>query len=257
MGSSKEQKEYGWWLVHGQRRSQYFSFGRHLDELHVTWAYLKKKRTRLRTNTKTLEDLCSQSLETASMIEDLGSIIDSGLSEVVLGQPFARTSKLTHDESLGLIRFAQRDDEVVFRMPQRTKELDRISPFEKDKFEAFFVDSLKNVDLSDVASCDGCARLVLENQLSVYNFDVDMSWENVDKLKYKKAVKNKQARIRESEEYKKKPKNQSRSQKSQALVKSKQRKAQVKWDLLMITPQLTQLSHQWNDTVGDPQIHTA
>ncbi|GJY04179.1 reverse transcriptase domain-containing protein [Tanacetum coccineum] len=38
----------------------------HLDELHVTWAHLEKKQTRLRTNTKTLEDLCSQSLETAS-----------------------------------------------------------------------------------------------------------------------------------------------------------------------------------------------
>ncbi|GJV23546.1 hypothetical protein Tco_1376241 [Tanacetum coccineum] len=45
---------------------RYFSFGRHLDELHVTWAHLEKKRTRLQTNTKTLEDLCSQSLETAS-----------------------------------------------------------------------------------------------------------------------------------------------------------------------------------------------
>ncbi|GJR35447.1 zinc finger, CCHC-type containing protein [Tanacetum coccineum] len=44
----------------------YFSFGRHLDELHVTLAHLEKERTRLRTNTKTLEDLCSQSLETAS-----------------------------------------------------------------------------------------------------------------------------------------------------------------------------------------------
>nr|GEX99555.1 putative nucleotidyltransferase, ribonuclease H [Tanacetum cinerariifolium] len=44
----------------------YFSFGRHLDELHVTWAHLEKKRMILRTNTKTLEDLCSQSLETAS-----------------------------------------------------------------------------------------------------------------------------------------------------------------------------------------------
>ncbi|GKE02236.1 putative RNA-directed DNA polymerase, eukaryota, reverse transcriptase zinc-binding domain protein, partial [Tanacetum coccineum] len=42
----------------------YFSFGRHLDELHVTWAHLEKKRMRLRTNAKTLEKLCSQSLET-------------------------------------------------------------------------------------------------------------------------------------------------------------------------------------------------
>nr|GEX34846.1 transposon Ty3-G Gag-Pol polyprotein [Tanacetum cinerariifolium] len=45
---------------------RYFSFGRHLDELHVTWSHLEKKRMRLRTNTKTLEDLCSQSLKTAS-----------------------------------------------------------------------------------------------------------------------------------------------------------------------------------------------
>ncbi|GJR50552.1 hypothetical protein Tco_1401073 [Tanacetum coccineum] len=43
-----------------------FRFGRHLEEIRVTWAYLEKKRTRLRTNTKTLEDLCSQSLETTS-----------------------------------------------------------------------------------------------------------------------------------------------------------------------------------------------
>ncbi|GJR04523.1 hypothetical protein Tco_0527507 [Tanacetum coccineum] len=77
------------------------------------------------------------------ILEDLGNIIDSGLSEVILGQPFAHTSKLTYDESLGLVRFAQRDDEVMFRMPQRTNELDLVSSLEKDKFEAFFKESLK------------------------------------------------------------------------------------------------------------------
>ncbi|GJZ54208.1 hypothetical protein Tco_0609093 [Tanacetum coccineum] len=41
---------------------------------------------------------------------------------------------------------------------------------------------------------------------------------------HKKTVKIEQARTRESGEYKKKPKNQSRSQKSQALVESSQRK---------------------------------
>ncbi|GKE47960.1 hypothetical protein Tco_1479218 [Tanacetum coccineum] len=45
---------------------RYFAFGRHLDKLHVTWAYSEKKRARLQTNTKTLKDLGSQSLETAS-----------------------------------------------------------------------------------------------------------------------------------------------------------------------------------------------
>ncbi|GJR74257.1 protein kinase-like domain, concanavalin A-like lectin/glucanase domain protein [Tanacetum coccineum] len=73
----------------------------------------------------------------------LGNIIDSSLSEVVLGKPFEQASKLAYDESLGLIRFAHSDDEVVFRMPQRTKELDLVSPLEKDKFEAFIVESLK------------------------------------------------------------------------------------------------------------------
>ncbi|GJY80689.1 hypothetical protein Tco_0493440 [Tanacetum coccineum] len=36
--------------------SKYFSFGRHLDELHVTLAHLEKKRTRLRTYTNITQD---------------------------------------------------------------------------------------------------------------------------------------------------------------------------------------------------------
>ncbi|GJX69797.1 hypothetical protein Tco_0305524 [Tanacetum coccineum] len=77
------------------------------------------------------------------ILEELGDVIDVRLGEVVLGKPFVQASKLTYDETLGLIRFSQRDDEVMFRMPQRTKVLDLVSPLEKDKFEAFFVDSLK------------------------------------------------------------------------------------------------------------------
>ncbi|GKA14541.1 hypothetical protein Tco_0694187 [Tanacetum coccineum] len=44
---------------------------------------------------------------------------------------------------LGHVIDGRLNDEVVFRMPQRTKELDLISPLEKDKFEAFFVENLK------------------------------------------------------------------------------------------------------------------
>ncbi|GKD83366.1 hypothetical protein Tco_1350205, partial [Tanacetum coccineum] len=77
------------------------------------------------------------------ILEDLGNIIDGRLSEVVMGKTCMQASKLTYDESLRLIRFAHRDDKVVFRMPQRTKELDLVSPLEKDKFEAFFVENLK------------------------------------------------------------------------------------------------------------------
>ncbi|GJT71839.1 hypothetical protein Tco_1031125 [Tanacetum coccineum] len=45
---------------------RYLAFGRHLEKIHVTWAHLEKKRTRLQTNTKTHQDLKSQRLETAS-----------------------------------------------------------------------------------------------------------------------------------------------------------------------------------------------
>ncbi|GJZ00470.1 putative reverse transcriptase domain-containing protein, partial [Tanacetum coccineum] len=58
-----------------------------------------------------LEDFIFDGPSHFMILEDLGSIIDNGLSEVVLGKPFAQTSKLTYDESLGLIRFALKDDE--------------------------------------------------------------------------------------------------------------------------------------------------
>nr|GEU79098.1 zinc finger, CCHC-type [Tanacetum cinerariifolium] len=42
------------------------ALGWHLEEIHMTWAHLEKKQTRLRTYTKFLEDLCIQYMETAS-----------------------------------------------------------------------------------------------------------------------------------------------------------------------------------------------
>ncbi|GJT51327.1 hypothetical protein Tco_0977484 [Tanacetum coccineum] len=44
----------------------FLALGLLLEEIHVTWAHLEKKRTRLRTYTKSLEDLSMQWLETAS-----------------------------------------------------------------------------------------------------------------------------------------------------------------------------------------------
>ncbi|GKE77945.1 hypothetical protein Tco_1544065 [Tanacetum coccineum] len=45
----------------------YSAFGRHLEEMHVTWAYLEKKQTRLRTYTN-ISRISNQRLETASQI---------------------------------------------------------------------------------------------------------------------------------------------------------------------------------------------
>ncbi|GJW25167.1 hypothetical protein Tco_0038978 [Tanacetum coccineum] len=37
-----------------------------LEEIHMAWAHLEKKQTRLRTSTKSLEDLCIQCVVMAS-----------------------------------------------------------------------------------------------------------------------------------------------------------------------------------------------
>ncbi|GJW65376.1 hypothetical protein Tco_0117260 [Tanacetum coccineum] len=60
----------------------YFAFGWHLDDLHVTWAHLEKKRTRLRTKTKTLEDISLQTLETGSgALQDAVSVHQATASQ--------------------------------------------------------------------------------------------------------------------------------------------------------------------------------
>ncbi|GJT05665.1 hypothetical protein Tco_0840127 [Tanacetum coccineum] len=45
----------------------YSAFGRHLEEIHMTWAHLEKKWTRLRTYTN-ISRISTQKLETASQI---------------------------------------------------------------------------------------------------------------------------------------------------------------------------------------------
>ncbi|GJX44948.1 hypothetical protein Tco_0261624 [Tanacetum coccineum] len=45
---------------------RFIALGWHLEDLHVTWAHLEKKQTRLRTYTKSLGALFIQSVETAS-----------------------------------------------------------------------------------------------------------------------------------------------------------------------------------------------
>nr|GEV50199.1 retrotransposon Gag domain-containing protein [Tanacetum cinerariifolium] len=108
---------------------------------------IKKLKLRMQQKNNFEEELFKDMFHTEEKLayhkELLGSVIDGRLSEVALGKPFVQASKLTYDESLGLIRFAHRDEEVVFMMPQRKKELDLVSPLEKDKFEAFFVENLK------------------------------------------------------------------------------------------------------------------
>ncbi|GJW29779.1 hypothetical protein Tco_0046654 [Tanacetum coccineum] len=58
-------------FLKGKRKNKFFTtlaLGWLLEEIHVTWAHLEKKRTRLRLYTKSLKKLCIQSVETASRV---------------------------------------------------------------------------------------------------------------------------------------------------------------------------------------------
>ncbi|GJS68388.1 hypothetical protein Tco_0682953 [Tanacetum coccineum] len=64
-----QEDSYEFYLITGNLNvgvvTWFLALGWHLEEIHVTWAHLEKKRTRLRLYTKNHEKLCIQRMETA------------------------------------------------------------------------------------------------------------------------------------------------------------------------------------------------
>nr|GEY69271.1 MAK10-like protein [Tanacetum cinerariifolium] len=52
------------------------------------------------------------------IVEDVSSIIDPRLSQVVLGKPFVEISNMTHDSPEGVVRFTNGTKEVAYKMPR-------------------------------------------------------------------------------------------------------------------------------------------
>ncbi|GJR00681.1 hypothetical protein Tco_0523665 [Tanacetum coccineum] len=53
------------------------------------------------------------------IVEDINSIIDPRLSQVVLGKPISKISNMTHDPPEGVVRFTNGTDEVAYKMPHK------------------------------------------------------------------------------------------------------------------------------------------
>ncbi|GJU77461.1 MAK10-like protein [Tanacetum coccineum] len=51
------------------------------------------------------------------IVEDISSVINPRLSQVVLGRPFVEISNMTHDLPEGVVRFINRTNEVALRLP--------------------------------------------------------------------------------------------------------------------------------------------
>ncbi|GKD84501.1 hypothetical protein Tco_1355655 [Tanacetum coccineum] len=73
------------------------------------------------------------------IIEDISSVIDPRLSQVVLRKPFVDISNMTHDPQEGVVRFTNRNDEVVYKMPHKIEQYDSLSNLEKEHTKSVYL----------------------------------------------------------------------------------------------------------------------
>ncbi|GJV00899.1 MAK10-like protein [Tanacetum coccineum] len=73
------------------------------------------------------------------IVEDISSIIDPRLSQVVLGRPFIEISNMTHDLPEGVFRFTNGDDEVAYKMPHKIEQYNSLSNLEKEHTKSVYL----------------------------------------------------------------------------------------------------------------------
>ncbi|GJX56362.1 retrovirus-related pol polyprotein from transposon TNT 1-94 [Tanacetum coccineum] len=73
------------------------------------------------------------------IVEDISSIIDPRLSQVVLGRPFIEISNMTHDLPEGVVRFTNENDEVAYKMPHKIEQYNSLSNLEKEHTKSVYL----------------------------------------------------------------------------------------------------------------------
>ncbi|GKC75760.1 retrotransposon ORF1 [Tanacetum coccineum] len=78
------------------------------------------------------------------IVEDISSIIDPRLSQVVLGRPFIEISNMTHDLPEGVVRFTNENDEVDYKMPHKIEQYNSLSNLEKEHTKLVYLRNLED-----------------------------------------------------------------------------------------------------------------
>ncbi|GKD30435.1 hypothetical protein Tco_1241213 [Tanacetum coccineum] len=73
------------------------------------------------------------------IVEDISSIIDPRLSQVVLGRPFVEISNMTHDPPKGVVRFINGTDEVTYKMSYKIEQYNSLPDLEKEHTESVYL----------------------------------------------------------------------------------------------------------------------
>ncbi|GJX34777.1 hypothetical protein Tco_0246334 [Tanacetum coccineum] len=72
------------------------------------------------------------------IVEDISSIIDPCLSDVLLGKPFIEIFNMTYDASLGIVKFTNGVDEVAYQMPHKIEQFQSLSNMEKEHKQSVY-----------------------------------------------------------------------------------------------------------------------
>nr|GEV42489.1 polyneuridine-aldehyde esterase [Tanacetum cinerariifolium] len=72
------------------------------------------------------------------IVEDISSIIDPRLSQVVLGKPFVEVSNMTYDLSLGVLKFTNGTNEIAYKMPDKIEQYNSLSDLEKEHMKSIY-----------------------------------------------------------------------------------------------------------------------
>nr|GEU30005.1 retrotransposon Orf1 [Tanacetum cinerariifolium] len=73
------------------------------------------------------------------IVEDISSILDPRLSQVVLGRPFIEISNMTHDPPEGVVRFIRGTGKVAYKMPHKIEQYDSLSDLEKEHTKSVYL----------------------------------------------------------------------------------------------------------------------
>ncbi|GJZ39807.1 retrotransposon ORF1, partial [Tanacetum coccineum] len=73
------------------------------------------------------------------IVDDISSIIDPRLSQVVLGRPFIKISNMTHDLPKGVVRFTNENDEVAYKIPYKIEQYNSSSDLEKEHTKSVYL----------------------------------------------------------------------------------------------------------------------
>ncbi|GJU83582.1 reverse transcriptase domain-containing protein [Tanacetum coccineum] len=66
------------------------------------------------------------------IVEDISSIIDPRMSQVVLGKPIVEISNMTHDPPEGVVRFTNETGEIAYKMPHKIIQYNSLSDLERE-----------------------------------------------------------------------------------------------------------------------------